>query len=93
MTIGLLQIIIRIPNSNSLKEKRMILRSLKDKIRNKYNISLAEVDAHDKWQKSVLAISKVDKERVMVDRAFCNIVDFIKDFIGVELVDYQTELF
>jgi uncharacterized protein YlxP (DUF503 family) len=93
MTLGLLQIIIRIPNSNSLKEKRMVLRSLKDKLRNKYNISLAEIDSHDKWQKSVLAIAKVDKERVMVDRAFCNIVDFIKDFNGIELVDYQTELF
>ena len=92
MTLGLLQIIIRIPNSNSLKEKRMVLRSLKDKLRNKYNISLAEIDSHDKWQKSVLAVAKVDKERVMVDRAFGNIVDFIKDFNGVELVDYQTEL-
>jgi len=92
MTLGLLQIIIRIPNSNSLKEKRMVLRSLKDKLRNKYNISLAEIDSHDKWQKSVLAVAKVDKERVMVDRAFGNIVDFIKDFNGVELIDYQTEL-
>jgi len=93
MTVGLLQIIIRIPNSNSLKEKRMVLRSLKDKLRNKYNISLAEIGDHDKWQKSLLAIAKVDKERTMVDRAFCNIVDFIKDFHGIDLVDYQTELY
>lgn len=93
MTIGLLQLIIRIPDSNSLKEKRRVLKSLKDKLRNGYNISLAEVAEHDKWQKSILAIAKVDKQRSMTDRTFCNIVDFIRDFNGVELIDYQTELF
>lgn len=93
MTVGLLQLIIMIPGSSSLKDKRRVLLSLKDKLRKRYNISISEVDHHDKWQKSTLAIAKVDKERSMMDKAFCNIVDYIRDFNNVELIDYQTELY
>jgi hypothetical protein len=93
MTVGLLQLIVFIPGSNSLKDKRRVLLSLKDKLKNRYNISLAEIDYQDKWQKATIVISKVDKQRSMVDRSFCNIVNFVRDFNGVELIDYQTELF
>lgn len=93
MTLGLLQLIIKIPGSSSLKEKRRVLHSLRDRLRDKYNISITETDDQDKWQKAVLAIAKVDQERKMIDRAFGNIVDFIRDSNGVEIIDYQIELF
>lgn len=93
MTLGLLQLIIKIPGSNSLKEKRRVLHSLRDRLREKYNISITETDEQDKWQKAVLAIAKVDHERKMIDTAFGNIVDFIKNSSTVEIIDYQIELF
>lgn len=93
MTIGLLQLIIRIPDSSSLKDKRRVLHSLRDRLKDKYNISITEVDEQDKWQKAVLAIAKVDCERKMIDTAFGNIVDFIRNSNNVEIIDYQVELF
>ncbi len=93
MTLGLLQLIIRIPGSNSLKEKRRVLHSLRDRLRDKYNISITEIDDQDKWQKAILAIAKVDKERKMLDRSLGNIVDFIRNSNSVEIIDYQIELF
>ncbi|MBM3248271.1 MAG: DUF503 domain-containing protein [Candidatus Omnitrophica bacterium] len=93
MTIGLLQLIIKIPGSNSLKEKRRVLHSLRDKLRDKYNISITEIEDQDKWQKSTLAIAKVDQERKMIDTSFGNIVDYIRNSNSVEILDYQIELF
>lgn len=93
MTVGLLQLIIVIPGSNSLKDKRRVLLSLKDRLKKRYNISVAEVDYHDKWQKAAVAIAKVDKEHQMVDRAFNNIIEYVRNFNGLELIDSFAELF
>ncbi len=93
MTIGLLKVEILIPASQSLKEKRQVLRSLKDRLRNNFNISLAEFDGHDKWQRSSIAIVKVDKQRLRIDQSFSHIVRFIENFNHVQLSNYEMEMF
>jgi uncharacterized protein YlxP (DUF503 family) len=91
MTIGLLKIALHIPACNSLKEKRRVLLRLRDLLRNRFNVSMAEVDGQDKWQKLVLAIVSVGTEKAMVDRGLAKIVDLIRDFDAVELLDYELE--
>lgn len=92
MTIGLLKVALRIPDSNSLKEKRRALLSLRDLLKNRFNIALAEVGEQDKWQKAVMAIVSVGTERTMVDKTMAKVVDFIRDFDQVELLDYELEM-
>ncbi len=79
-------------NSNSLKAKRRILLSLRDLLRRKFNISLSEIGCQDKWQRSVFAIACLGTNRSFVDRAVAKIVDFIRDFNGIELLDYEVEM-
>lgn len=92
MTIGLLKVDLFIPSSQSLKDKRQALQSLKVLLRKNFNISLAEVDGHDKWQRSVFAIVKVDGSRAMIDKTFADIVGYIGRFKNVEMSGYETEM-
>lgn len=92
MTVGILKIILFIPNSNSLKEKRRVLLSLRDLLRKRFNISLSEIESQDKWQRAVFAVACVASKRSFVDRTVSKVVDFIENFHQVELVNYEVEL-
>lgn len=92
MTIGILTIDILIPFSASLKEKRRVLKSLKDKLRNTFNISIAEIDYHDKWQRSRLAIANINQSKRKVESQLDIIINFIDRSGKVQLVDSQKEL-
>ena len=92
MTVGLLTMILRIPGSSSLKDKRRVLLRLRDIVRRKYNISFAEIGDNDKWQKAILAIAHVGSLKNQVDRSLAKVVDFIDTFDSIEILDYKTEL-
>ena len=92
MAIVILRLILFIGNSNSLKAKRMILHSLKARLRNKFNVSISEVDDEDKWQKSTLAVVGVEKNKRYIDRQFNKIINFIENFNQVSIVDYKMEM-
>jgi len=66
MIVGLLTLDLHFPESNSLKDKRWVLRSIKDRIRNKFNVSVAEVGANELWQRSVIGIACVANETTMM---------------------------
>jgi len=92
MTVGILKLIILIHDSNSLKEKRMVLHSLKSKLRNSFNVAVAQIADEDKWQKATLAIAGVEKNRNNMNSTLSNIVNFIEQFHAVGLLDYEMEL-
>lgn len=93
MMIGLLTVRLHIPESNSLKEKRMVIKSLKDKLRNRFNVSVSEVANHDKWQLADIAVANVSSERVSANRALNIVLNFIEDCKDVDIIDYHLELF
>jgi uncharacterized protein YlxP (DUF503 family) len=92
MTVGILKLALFIPNSSSLKEKRRVILRLRDLLKNRFNISLSEIDYQDKWQRSVFAIACVGTQRSFVDKSLAKIVDFVRDFNQVELIDYEVEM-
>lgn len=61
--IGALTLEIQIEDAHSLKDKRNVVRSLKDRLRSKFNVAVAEIDGHDLWQRSVVAAVTVSKDR------------------------------
>jgi len=92
MFVGTIQIELFLSESDSLKGKRYILQSLKKKLRNKFNISIAEVDFHDKWQRSHLGIALVSSDRKFVDQVFSQVLNFIDNESRVEIIDSFTEI-
>jgi uncharacterized protein YlxP (DUF503 family) len=92
MTIGLLKIHIFIPYSNSLKAKRMVLHSLKARLRNNFNLAISQIDTQDKWQIATLAIVEVEKDRQNMNSILSRAVNFIEGFHNIHLTDYEMEL-
>lgn len=93
MTIGLLQLELFISQSNSLKAKRQALKSLKDKIRRKFNVSVAETDAQDKWQRATFAVAFVNSDKRLANSVLSKVVNLVDAEHAVELLDYSIELF
>jgi hypothetical protein len=92
MIVGLMTLDLHIPAAGSLKEKRLVIKSITDRIRNKFNVSVAEVDANNLWQRCVLGISIVSNETVMIHKVFGKIRDLIVSNHAVELIDSTVEL-
>ena len=93
MFVGTLQIDLYLPGSLSLKEKRFILQSLKSRLRNKFNVSVAEVDYHDKWQRTVIACAVVSNEKKHIDTMLNNIFQFIDRDTRIEIIEQLREIF
>ena len=91
MVIGILKLDLHIPLSGSLKEKRMILKSVKDKVRNRFNVSIAEVDDLDKWQRGKIAIVACSSDGAYLSGELNSVVDMIKENGSIELLDYAIE--
>jgi len=92
MIVGLLTLDLHIFESHSLKEKRFVIKSLIDRVKSKFNVSVAEVDANDLWQRSVIGIAFVSNETVMVNKVFEQIKNLVVSIHSVELLDSQMEL-
>ncbi len=93
MIVGLLTIELQIPESGSLKAKRQVVRSLVQRIRQGYNVSVAEVDHLDSWQLATLGVTCVSNDRAVAQRVMQNVVDFVENQrLDLVLLDYQTEL-
>ncbi|MBM4132763.1 MAG: DUF503 domain-containing protein [Nitrospira sp.] len=92
MIIGLCTVELVIPDAHSLKAKRQVLLSLKDRLRDKFNVSVAEVDEQDLWQKAVLGIACVANEGKHVNQVLDQAVNLIRSVPLVELVQVRIEL-
>lgn len=92
MVLGVLTIELFISESQSLKDKRQVLHSLKDRLRGKFNVSVAEVDGQDLWQKAVLGIACVANEGGHVNHVLEQALNLIKSLPAVEVVRTHMEL-
>lgn len=92
MVIGVLNVILSIYKSNSLKDKRNILNSLKTRLHRQFNISLIESDDQGKWQKSTLTIVNIGQNKRSVDQTINQIIDFIEKDNRCQILDHHIEL-
>ncbi len=92
MIVGLLTLDLHIPESHSLKSKRMVIKSLTDRIKNKFNVSVAEVDANNLWQRSVIGIAYVANETLIINKVFEKIRTLVFNTHSVELIDSTMEM-
>src|SRR5262249_51080911 len=80
------------PESHSLKEKRTVVRSVKDRTRLKFNVAIAEVGSQDNWQEAVLGFAVVANEKTFVQEMLAKIVNFI-DSLGIaKIIDEEKDI-
>ncbi len=87
--IGLLLVDLFVPASGSLKEKRMVLKSLQGRLQSRFNISVAQLDTDDKWQLATLGITMIANDRRFIDQCLQSVLLFIESFAPVEISDHQ----
>jgi uncharacterized protein YlxP (DUF503 family) len=91
VTVGVLRLTLYIPENHSLKGKRSVLRKIKARVREKFNVSIAECEDHDMWQRAVLGICQVGADQPFVDAALREVVRFVDDLQIAELGEEQIE--
>ena len=91
MTIGVLQLEIAIHDAMSLKDKRRVVKSIKDRIAHGHNVSIAEVGALDEHRRCVLGLAMVSNDRRYVEGGLSKLVDFVRGVPSVDLIDYQID--
>jgi len=92
MIVGLCTVELLIPESHSLKEKRQVLQSLKTRLRNKFNVSVAEVGEQDLWQKAILGLACVANESAHVNQVLDQAVNLIQAVPTIQLLRSRIEL-
>ena len=92
MVVGLCTVELYIASAHSLKEKRSVIKSLMERIKNKFNVSIAEVDYQDNWQHAVLGMAAVSNESKHVHQTLQNIAKFIENNEMSEVVDISMEI-
>lgn len=93
MIVGIMVLDLHSNSSHSLKEKRQIVSSIKEKLKNKWNISLIESDYQDLWQKIQIAIAMVANSKIIVEKAFDQIENFIFLNYPVQTVNVNKDYF
>jgi uncharacterized protein YlxP (DUF503 family) len=92
LVVGVLRLEIFLPENHSLKGKRGALRTIKARVSNKFNVSIAECADHDLWQKAVLGIAQVGSEQAHVDAALRQVLAFIEDMkvadVGAQEIEF-----
>ena len=84
---------LHLPESRSLKDKRQVLKSVKERVRNRFNVSVAETDYLDLWQRSTLAIAIVSTDVAHADDVLTKAVDFIESDGRVQILEVSVEQF
>jgi hypothetical protein len=93
VTVGIARLTFFIPDSHSLKEKRMVLRRVKDRVRQKFNVAVAEVEENDVWQRAVVGLALVGNDRRFVETALDEVVRFVRAEVEVTNAEREIQTF
>lgn len=93
MIIGYLSLEIYLPYSHSLKEKRKRLSAIKDRLRKKYNVALAELAYQDKWQRSKIGVVTLNSQKQVVEKLFQRIIAEAESLIDGEIIQSEIHFF
>ena len=92
MVVGICTIALALAENHDLKGKRQVLKSIKDRVRNRFNVSIAEVDDLDLWQRATLGVACVSKDRDMVERTLAHVATFVEGLNLASVEDVAVEI-
>jgi uncharacterized protein YlxP (DUF503 family) len=89
MVVGVLRFVLQIPGAGSLKGKRHVLRKVLDRVRARFNVSVAEVADNDLWQKATIGVAAVGNDRAFVNEVLDKVADFVASMHGgqIQVID------
>ena len=93
MVVGVMTLRLAIPGARSLKDKRRALRSVKDRLKARHNVSVAEVDGHEYWQTAVLGVSAVGTDRAFVEKTLDAAASVVKRSRAIEAASCRKAFF
>jgi hypothetical protein len=93
MVVGVLRLTLYLPENHSLKGKRGVVQKIKARVANQFNVSIAECDGHDLWQRAVLGVSQVGTDPAYVDGALRQVVRFVEGLHLAEVGEDEIEIF
>ncbi len=92
MKIGVLRVYFRIPGATSLKQKRMVVRSLKDRLFSRFNVSIAEIGENDKWQVGELGIATVGTDTRFVSSSVEKVKNFLNQDPRISIIEDAVDI-
>jgi uncharacterized protein YlxP (DUF503 family) len=92
MLVALTRFDLRIPGCGSLKEKRHVVKTLSAGIRSKFNVSVAEVDHHELWQRTAIGVAAVARETYHARKVMHEVERFIERHPGVETIEAELSI-
>ena len=92
MTVGTLKIVLRIRESHSLKSRRRVIRSLKDRIKSRFNVSVADVGDQDLWQQAVLGVAVVASDGRFANEVLSKVSNLVVSDPRVEVLEQRMEI-
>jgi len=93
MPVGVLTLEIQIPYAHSLKEKRAVLRKLKDRLRARFNVAVAEIDHQDVWQRATLGVVSISSSQPLLESVFRQVLADSENILGDDVADHVLEFF
>jgi len=93
MPIGLITLEIHIPDARSLKDKRQVLRSLKDRLRGHFNVAVAELDHQDLWQRSVVGVVGISADDQHLSQFMAAVLEASEQVLGRDLISHEIDYF
>ena len=92
MVVGIWHLDFRIPENHTLKGKRHVIRKLIDRVRNRFNVAISEVEDNDLWQRAQIGICTVGNDRRYINSSLDKVIDFIEKMNLVEMVSTEMEI-
>ena len=93
MPVGVLTLELQIPYAHSLKEKRAVLRKVRDRLRARFNVAVAELDHQDLWQRATLGVVSISSSRQMLESVFQQVLAETESILGEDVTDHALEFF
>lgn len=92
MPIGLLTLELHLPDAHSLKDKRQVLRSLKDRLRERFNVAVAELEDQELWQHSVVGVVTISRDAAYLRQTLDAVVSEADRLLGRDLIAREIEI-
>ena len=92
MVVGICSIELRLAENHDLKGKRRVLRSVKDRVRGRFNVSIAEISDLDSWRRSTLGVACVSKDRDQVESTLAQVATFVEELHLASVEGVHTEI-
>ena len=91
MPVGVLTLEIELPYAHSLKEKRAVLRKIRDRLRARFNVAVAELDHQDVWQHATLGVVSISNSQPLLDSVFRQVLGDVENTLGQDVANHSLE--